>query len=126
MRKGILLLIFALTACVGTQMEKGLRSLVGDPIGVATSTLGYPDGQRTMMGDTIYVWSTDHQAYLPTVTGTYGNVGGVGFSQNTYGLMGVRAQCVIQLGVDANGTIKNWQYHGNPIGCRNYARALNP
>ena len=55
---------------------------------------------------------------------TYGQVGGVGYSQTSFGLMNARAYCTIQLTVDGAGTITNWQYSGNPIGCSTYVREL--
>lgn len=129
MRYLVFAMLFTLTGCLSSRMDSGLQGLVGQDIHAATGRLGYPDGERDVMGDHVYVWSIDHEAamYLPTVQTTTGNVGGVPYSQNTYGgsFVPARAFCMIQLGTAPDGTIKTWQYRGNPIGCAGYARALH-
>ena len=129
MRYFIFMIMIALTGCISTRMEDGLKGLLGQDIHAATARLGYPDGERDIMGDHVYVWSTDHQGamYLPTVQTTTGQVGGVPYSQNTYGgaLVPMHAYCIIQLGTTPEGMIKTWQYHGNPAGCAGYARELH-
>jgi hypothetical protein len=68
-------------------MDDYLKPLVGQDIHVAVEKLGYPDAQRTMLGDTIYVWERSHRGavVLPTVTTTTGNVAGEPVALNTYG-----------------------------------------
>jgi len=68
--------------CVGQHMDQGLNDLVGKDIKVAVSKLGYPDGQKVMLGDTIYVWSTGKNVVLPmsSTSITNGNVGGMAVS----------------------------------------------
>jgi hypothetical protein len=118
-----------LTGCVGQRLEKGLNSLLGQPATVAVARLGYPDGEREIMGDKIYIWSTSHQAALPVTntSTTTGSVGGVPVYGQTTGTawVPVTARCTIQLAVDASGQIKHYQYQGNPMGCSGYARMLN-
>lgn len=124
MRKIVIAISLVLTGCVGTRMESGLQALTGAPLQYAISRLGYPDGERTIAGEHLYVWSTNHEALLPVTSGSYGNVGGVGYSQTNVGLMRAQAYCTIQLSVDAGGIVRNYQYSGNVMGCQNYARML--
>jgi hypothetical protein len=126
---GVIAAAIALSGCVGQRLENGLRSLIGQPISVAANRLGYPDGEREILGDKIYFWSTSHSAMLPmaNTTTTTGMVGGTPVYGQTTGMtmVPVHAQCTIQLAVDSAGLIKSWQYRGNPMGCRSYASALN-
>jgi hypothetical protein len=117
-----------LTGCVGDHMNDGLQSLVGQDIHVAVARLGYPDGQRTMLGDTIYIWSSNHSAVLPltTTNTTTGNVGGVpvyGTQTNT-NFVPMNFACTIQIATDKSGRITTWQWSGNMGGCQPYANAL--
>lgn len=118
-----------LTGCMTARMNDGLNTMLGKPISYAVGRLGYPDGQREMMGDTLYVWSTNHQAVLPVynASSTTGTVGGTPFygTTSSMGLMRAQAYCTIQIAVTPQGLIKTYQWNGNPIGCRGYASALN-
>lgn len=120
--------VLTLAACVGTRMNEHLKPLLGQNISAAVGRLGYPDGTRDMLGDTIYVWSTEHTGMmvLPTASTTYGAIGGMPYSSTTtgLGLMPAHFFCRVQLGTDAAGTIKNYQWNGNPGGCARYANAL--
>jgi hypothetical protein len=131
MRKFVLLIVAAmgLSGCVSDQMNQGLGFMVGQNIQYAVSRLGYPDDQRTMLGDTIYVWSTSRNVNLPmtTTSTTYGNVGTTPVYGTTMGTTYVPANfnCTIQLAVGADQTIKSWQWSGNMGGCMQYARRLS-
>jgi hypothetical protein len=123
--------VFAMTmlcGCVSMYMDDYLKPFVGQDIHAAVAKLGYPDSQRTMLGDTIYVWESNRHGImvLPTVTSTTGDVGGVPVAMNTYGSETVptHQQCKIQIAVDSNGTIKNYQWFGNNSGCAPYLKAL--
>jgi hypothetical protein len=109
-------------------MDDYLKPFVGQDIHVAVAKLGYPDSQRTMLGDTIYVWESNRHGVmvLPTVTSTTGDVGGVPVAMNTYGseTEPTHQQCKIQMAVDPKGTIKNYQWVGNDSGCAPYLKAL--
>ena len=102
------LAVLDLAGCVPQRMDDGLQSLIGQNIQAAVGKLGYPDGQRTMLGDTIYIWNTGHQGALP-IAGTV-----VPFSFN----------CTIQIATTPDGTIKQPQWAGNVDGCRGYATVL--
>jgi hypothetical protein len=118
----------ALTGCVGQQMDEGLKRLLGQNVKAAVAKIGYPDSQRTMLGDTIYVWgvSRDTIAPIPTSSTTTGMVGGSLITGTTTGtsFVPVNLNCKIQLATGANGVIKQYQWSGNAGGCSSYARAL--
>ncbi len=132
MRRVILALIAALglTGCVAQNLNDGLKGLMGQNIQAAVARLGYPDGQRTMLGDTIYVWSSNHSAVIP-LTSTNTTVGTVG-STPVYGTttstewVPANYNCTIQIATDDAGTMKRYQWNGNMGGCAQYARALRP
>jgi len=114
-----------LTGCATAQLNRGLQGLMGQKIQAAVARMGYPDGQREMMGDTIYVWSTNHQAIMPLMTNstTTGLVGGtpVYGSTNSMNFVPVAAQCTVQIATTPDGTIKSYEWAGNQIGCRRYS-----
>jgi hypothetical protein len=128
LRTATALAIALLSGCVSMYMDKYLMPLVGQNIHAAVAKLGYPDSQRTMLGDTIYVWERSHHGVmvLPTVTTTTGNVAGEPVALNTQGSEAVptHQQCKIQMAVDTNGTIKTYQWVGNDTGCAPYLQAL--
>lgn len=123
------LLALALAACATRQLNEGLKGLMGQNIQTAVSRLGYPDGQRTMMGNTIYIWSGSHSAAIPlmTTSSTSGMVGGTpvyGTTTNT-NWVPVNYNCTIQIATDSDGVIKSYQWSGNEGGCRQYANAIS-
>jgi hypothetical protein len=124
----LIAILAGLSGCLSDQMNKGLSFMVGQNIQYAVARLGYPDAQRTMLGDTIYVWGTSRDVDVPMTTSssTYGTVGSTPYSGTTYGTTFVRANlnCTIQLGTTPDGTIKTWQWNGNMAGCMQYARRL--
>lgn len=128
-RKAALIgLALTLTGCVSEQLNKGLGFMVGQNIQYAVSRLGYPDAQREMLGDTLYIWSSSHNVALPMATtqSTYGTVGNVPVYGTTTGMTYIPANfnCTIQLAVGADQTIKSWQWSGNMGGCEQYAQRL--
>jgi hypothetical protein len=118
-----------LTACATAQLDAGLKGLVGENIHEAINRLGYPDGQRTVMGDTVYIWSTNRNVAMPmnTTTTTTGAVGTTPYYGTTTGMTFVPMTfaCTVQIATDANGAIKSYQWEGNQGGCRRYARGFS-
>lgn len=131
MKKALLAvaILCGLSGCVAQNLNKGLSALIGQNIRVAVAQLGYPDSQRTMMGDTIYVWNSSHNVSLPIVntSTTTGMVGGVPVYGTTtsMGEMNGTFECTVQLATDADGTIKNYKWSGNMGGCQQYANAVS-
>lgn len=117
-----------LAGCVDQAMNQGLGGLVGQNIRAAVSRLGYPDGKREMLGNTIYVWNTNRSIILPvpTSTTTTGYVGPLPVSGTTTGTAYIPQSynCTLQIGTDQAGTIINYQWAGNTGGCARYANAL--
>ena len=118
----------SLGGCVSQHMNDGLQSLIGQDIHAVVARLGYPDGQRVMLGDKIYIWSSNHKVALPlttmnTTTGSVGNVPVYGTTTNTT-FVPMSFNCTIQIATDANDRIKSYQWSGNLEGCRPYANAL--
>jgi hypothetical protein len=111
MKRWIAPALLVLPGCVVTGMDTGLQALVGQDISAAVKMLGYPDGARTTADGTIFIWSSNHSAALPTA----GNVGSVPNAQ----------ACTIQITADATNRIKRGQYNGNPAACGPYEKALN-
>src|ERR1700722_18374312 len=120
--------IAALLCGCGLSMEKSLKPIVGQNIDVAVAKLGYPDGQRTTPGGTIYLWSTQTQSsasmFTSTGGGMMGRVGGDPGMMNSYAGATVpfTATCNIQMAVDISNTIKRYAWQGNDCGV--YLRAL--
>lgn len=120
-----IVVIGTLTGCATAQLNKGLSSLLGQNIQAAIDHMEYPDGEREVLGDKVYVWSTNHQAFLPVVntSTTTGSIGGTPMyaTTNSMGMEAVAAVCTVQIATTPDGRIKRFQWYGNQIGCRRYA-----
>jgi len=129
-RKIVLLAVagVALSGCVFQRMDTGLRNLVGQDIHAAVNAIGYPNGQRQILGDTIYVWSTRSDAtfIMPTTSTTAGMVGNVPIYGTTTSYQAVSGTyaCTIEIAVDASNRIKRYEWKGNVGGCSSYANRL--
>ena len=128
---GIACAAVALTGCTTSisMLKSDLPKLLGQDIKVAVTRIGYPDGQREMLGDTLYIWSTDHEGLVPAVNtaATFGSLAGLHFSgvATSVGVARARYYCAIQLATNKDGSITHWQFQGNQGGCNVYAYALN-
>ncbi len=121
--------IALLTACATQQLNQGLQNLVGSNIRTAISAMGYPDGEREVMGDKIYTWSTNRNAVMPlittsTTTGMVGSTPVYGTTSATH-FVPVAFACTVQIAVTPDGTIKSFQWEGNEGGCQRYARGFH-
>jgi len=85
---------------------------VGQNITAAVAKIGYPDGERTILGAHLYV-------FMPVSTTAFAKVGGTTASGAAIDLrsVSVSGHCRIQLAVDDGGTIKSFQWDGNRRGC---------
>jgi hypothetical protein len=124
----VALAALGLGGCVAQNMNAGLNNLMGQNIHAAVDRIGYPNDQRQILGDTVYVWGTSQNTVIPmsTMNTTTGMVGGVpvyGTTTST-NFVPVNFNCTIQIATTPDGTIKNWRWSGNMGGCSSYANAL--
>jgi len=123
-------LSIALGGCAGVgSLRDGLQPFVGQDIHAAVDVLGYPDGKREMLGDTIYYWSTSHSAPLlmpttSTTTATAGTTTVIASTHSTQPVTGLY-HCTIQMAVDTDNRIKSYQVSGNNGGCASYSRTVS-
>lgn len=131
MRKIVVIAVISvlLVACATEQLNSGLRSLVGSNIQMAINVMGYPDSEREVAGQKIYLWSTNRTDVLPmaTTATTAGAVGGTPYYGTTTGmeLVPFTAACKVQIAVNAQGVIQTFQWEGNEAGCARYARRFH-
>ena len=114
--------VFVATSCATfDNIEAGLNSLVGRDITDAINVLGYPDGEREVVGKKVYTWHTSQfgSYSLPRTSYDTGYVGSVPFSYTatTYTTQIYHYQCNIDLIVEDGWQIISWQLAGNVGGC---------
>lgn len=135
MRFKIVISAFVLAGCATfSNMEAGLNALMGRPDRQAFEVLGYPTTKQEFGGDTVYTWSVSRSGAIvtpqtATTTGYVGNkpvYGTTTYSQVTP----VNYSCTIKIAAGPDGSLKNWEYDGNPGGCgalsdrlKNYAKS---
>ena len=61
--KKFLTSVLFLSACTFQYMDEGLSSLNGQPIQIAITVLGYPDGQVTVGDTVVYIWNNSESYY---------------------------------------------------------------
>jgi len=124
----VLLLCLGLSGCV-TQMQNGLNALQGKPAQTAFDVLGYPSSKQVFGNDTVYYWQVDRTGgvLMPQTSTTSGFVGTAPvYGTTTYNqVVPVHANCEIKVITDSKGTIINWEYGGNLMGCAEYVDRLN-
>lgn len=125
------MLLLALTGCIamtGDWLRDDLKAYKGHDIHELAAKIGFPAGEREIMGQHLYVWATDNTGLLPvtSLSSGFGNVGGASYSgfATTTSLHSVRFHCTLEIGVDAQGVITSAQFQGNNGGCRQYVRQL--
>jgi hypothetical protein len=91
---------------VWRRLNAGVNRFAGLPVQSAVTVLGYPTGERVVMGDRVYYWESVSE------------VPGIGEGPN------FRIWCRIEIGTAPDGTIKNTHYDGNAGGCAKYATVL--
>jgi hypothetical protein len=90
-------------------LKDGLDPMIGQDIHVAIARLGYPQEQRQIAGDTVYLWS--NQAGLPPV----GLVDA---------LLDGPPSCEIEIAVNHDNIIREYHFHGGNSACGPYAIAV--
>lgn len=134
MKKTIsIIAILSLTGCATwEQLDEGLDKLVGRPLDVAISKLGYPATEQTIAGRKLYRWGNSSQgvAYMPSTSTTYATLG-VGARAVPYAAttdsgsyIPVNYACNLTLATNNAGIVISYQYEGNMGGCKRYINAL--
>lgn len=132
MRKSVcILLCLMLSACADT-MKEGLPYLVGKPIQNAINYLGYPDDQRTIAGQDVYIWQQQRTSTslktvsVPFTGNAYGADGGVNYSGEASTVVPVTRHdsCTIRLFADKKGTVRAFDEDSNGA-CGHYSDALD-
>ena len=116
---GLILLMFCVissSGCVGTMVNDGMNSLIGEPIETTFQVLGYPDSKMDLNGDTLYRWSYNSSGvyFAPTTTSTFGYVGTTPVYGTTTGSMAVPTSYsgALQVRADKRGIIRDWSGGG--------------
>lgn len=111
-----------------TVIQTGLERYRGHDARELAAVLGYPDSQRAVMGDIVYVWRTDQTAPIPNfnMQTTSGMVGSTPYYANTTESqpMYVHLQSTIEVSVDPNNAVKTYHLDGQGGACWPYANAL--
>lgn len=119
-----------LTGCVPVQqyasrddMQSTVDAYKGLNITAVVAKLGFPKGQRTMLGQTIYTWGSNVQGVVmqPVETQTFGDVDADSLSAVP---VSVNYVCQIDFAVDAKNVVTDVHFSGNPAGCTPYEQAL--
>jgi hypothetical protein len=109
-------------------INAGLQRYRGHDVRELAAVIGYPDSQRVVMGDTVYLWRSDVNMPVPNynMQMTTGMVGSTPYYQNTTDTQPsyVHLQCSIEVVADANGALSTYHLDGQNGACWKYARAL--
>jgi len=118
------LVVLFLSGCsTFSNMEDGLKSLMGKEDQVAFDVLGYPSQKQQFGDDTVYTWNTSRSGvtYTPQAATTYTTTG---YATTTYSqATPYNYHCTIKL-ISRNGRLYKWQYDGNIGGCGGYSNSL--
>ena len=117
-----------LLGCAASKrLEQGLNAVIGMNISTLVYKWGYPNSERKIMGKTIYVWKDSYtRSYVvPQKQTTKGTVGYTRYSETTttYITETINVQCVIEVIVDDNDIIQQWQVNDKDS-CNSYASRL--
>jgi len=109
-------------------INAGIQRYRGRDVRELAAVLGYPDSQRAVMGDLVFVWHTDMNAPVPNFNTqtTTGMVGTTPYFENTTQSQPllVHLQCTIEVATDENGAVKTYHLDGQSGACWRYANAL--
>ncbi len=108
-------ILAALTGCATTRLSNDVQPYVGRDIHELTARLGNPTGKRETTGTRVYVWSTDTEGVLPTNPGTEGT---------RTGNITVQYECTLEVTVNAQDVIQDYQVEGSNAGCAAFRRHL--
>jgi len=119
-------------------IDNGLTKFHGQPANSLISALGFPDGEQTIAGRRLIVWSSSRNIATTTPVTTYNSgtanaygSGGYAYGNysgttTTYVPTTVNYNCTLKVEIDQNNRILGHDYEGNIGGCEQYASALRP
>ena len=130
------LLALFLASCT-ISPEAGLQLAKGRHVDYLTDKLGLPDGELTVAGQVVYVWSSEEVHTTTTVsTPQYASPyhprlpgpvipGATRFSTSaTASTTTSREYCVVKVAVDDNYIVVHTEWEGTPWQCDRYAQRL--
>lgn len=129
MKMLLLVAAFVLAGCTSfSVLDKEMPKLVGQPIDVAVSKLGFPNAEQTIMGKKVYTWSTTETgtSIVPTTSYSTAYVGTTPISAQTttYSTQDYTLSCTLRVIVDDKGIVQNFNYTGNNGACFTYSNRL--
>ena len=117
-------------------IDDGLLAMRGMPVDNLIKILGYPDGETTVAGRRLLVWSTNRTVntvtpvtnYTTSSASAYGSGGyayGTGSSTTTsYVPVSYNYNCTIRVEIDRSERIVGHDFQGNIGGCSRYSQAI--
>jgi hypothetical protein len=124
----LLLPALLLAGCVFSGIRDGLDALKGYEISTAFQVLGYPNGEQTIYGKKVYIWSTSNSFTISTPQTSYGSgyIGNRPFSyqSTSYQDQQFNGYCTIRI-FAFDDRILGGDFEGNNGGCMRYSRALS-
>lgn len=105
-------------------LDAELPKYNGKQLDQLVAKLGYPTSQQTLMGRTVYVWSTNEQftSFQPTTTTGYVGTTPVMMTGNQATVSNL--SCTIRVFTDSNNIIQGYDYNGNNGTCFTYSNRL--
>jgi len=103
-------MVAALGGCATTRLSNEVKPYVGRDIHELAARFGKPTGTRETTGTLVYVWSTDSEGVLPTGSGTRTGP--------------ITVECTLEVTVNAQNIIQNYQVEGSNAGCTAFRRHL--
>lgn len=135
---GLLLAVLVPACTTFEDIDGGLDTFQGRSINDLISVIGFPDGERTVAGRRMVIWSSSQNVtsvspvttYSSGTANAYGS-GGYGYgsysgTSTTYVPTTVNYNCTIMVEIDRNNSILGHDFEGNIGGCEQYAAALRP
>lgn len=133
---GILCALIISSCTTFEDIDRGLSQLQGRPVDDLIGILGFPDGEQSIAGRRLVVWSSSQNITTVTPVTNYSsgtaNAYGTGgyaygnYSETTtsYVPSTVNYNCTIKVQIDSANRIVDYDFEGNIGGCERYAQAI--
>jgi hypothetical protein len=102
----------ALLGCAAARLSNYVKPYVGRDFHELAARLGGPTGKRETTGNRVYVWSVSSEGVMPT-------------GADTKGTITVEHECTLEVTVDAENIIRDYQIEGSDAGCASFRRHLS-